>query len=138
MVAWGSLMQKSGRWALVCKHPVHGADDPGGVIGFAEKAALGWNLLEGDLPVSGRDDDLQGRPAVADIGGQLDPVHAARHVDIGEDEADARVLCQDLDCLGGIAGFMDMEARIVERIDDIETQNGSSSTTSTGMRSPQI
>jgi hypothetical protein len=53
--------------------------------------------------VARREDEFDRGPALADMVGQFDAVHRARHLDVGEDEVDVGAGFEDADRLVGVA-----------------------------------
>lgn len=58
------------------------------VVGLGEQREFNRRVRD-DVAVAGRQKDRQFRPTAAQVTGEGDPVHLARHHDIGKDEHDA-------------------------------------------------
>ncbi len=70
-----------------------------------------------DIDDAGGDDDRHLGPPVADEGGQRQPVHFARHVHVGEQDADVVMPLQQRDRLFGGAGPVGPEPGILDHRD---------------------
>ena len=57
---------------------------------FAEEAAVGWPFRIGWFHLAGNEDDFDGGPTIMHRVSQLQTVHAARHLNIGEQQVDVR------------------------------------------------
>src|SRR5215217_3517024 len=91
------------------------------IIGFGEELCASRQIAGKRSPVTGCNYNLDRRPAVAHSGGQLDPVHFSRHVNIGEEYPDSRVLTQDGDSIVSVRGFEHSEALFFQVIDNAHT-----------------
>jgi hypothetical protein len=70
----------------VANHIPHLRDYFAGHQWFSEKPAFEWNIIRRRFQLPRHQDDLDGRPASIDRMGKLKPIHAAGHLDIGEQQ----------------------------------------------------
>ncbi len=89
---------------------------------FAEEAAVGRPFRIGWFHLAGNEDDLDSGPTVMHGVSQLQSVHAARHLNIGEQQIDVRAGLQNGDCLVGVHGFNGSKSGILHNIDRAHSQ----------------
>jgi hypothetical protein len=66
----------------------HGTDDSLSEVWFGDEKCVGWNFQRPHLACGY--DDVYRWPSVPDASGELQSVHRAWHVDVGEDQMDVR------------------------------------------------
>ncbi len=84
--------------------------------------------------MAGNDHDLDRWPAVAYRVGQLQPVHASRHLYVGEQQNDVVARFQNSHGLVGIVGLDGEEPGFLDDVGRVNTGRGSSSTMRTAGR----
>src|SRR5580704_18697600 len=87
------------------------------VVRFGEEAAPCGKFPFRDPFTPRSHDDLDRWPSVADRVGELEAIHRARHVNVGEDHADVPAVLQDPYGFIGVGGFDDRESRRLDRFD---------------------
>ncbi|QXI66003.1 hypothetical protein CP157_03795 (plasmid) [Paracoccus marcusii] len=60
---------------------------------------------------------MDGQPTFSDKRGELEAIHPARHIHIGEDDTDIRARFQDPDCIRSVSGLNRFETRIFNHVE---------------------
>lgn len=87
---------------------LNGLENSFGPVRLRHELALRRHLLGAGFFFSRGDDDFDRRPSPADCGGEFQPVHRSRHIDIGDDDPNIVARFQDGDGLGGVRGRDDL------------------------------
>ena len=90
---------------------------------LAEEAAVGRPFRVRWLHLAGNQDDLDAGPAVVHGVGQFQAVHAARHLNVGEQQRNVRAGLQNRHRLVGIDRFDGVETGILHDIDGAHPQH---------------
>ncbi len=100
------------------------------MIGLAEEKAIERQIGRGQLPLARGHDDPDRRTAAPHRMGQFQPVRAAWHIHIRQQQGDVGAGSQDGDGFICIAGLDRREAGFLGDVDRYIRSSGSSSTTS--------
>lgn len=91
-------------------------------IGLAEKPTVCGQVSQRDFAIAGGDYDLDGGPPVTDSRREFEPIHAAWHVDVREDDLDVGVRREDDYGLVGIRCLEDFEPDILKLIGNVHSE----------------
>ena len=95
------------------------SDDLRGAVGLGQKVTTGGQAVGANLEQSRGRHDFDRRPPAPDGGGQLQPIHGPRHLDIGENDADVEAMFEDHDRFVGVFCFDDVESAGLDHVDRV-------------------
>ena len=116
--------RRQARPVLLAEHLAHRMHHRRRRVGLRHEPAFARQFVGSGPGLSRGDDDLDRRPAVADGGGQPQPVHGSRHVDVGEHQRNVVVVLKQFDRLVRIARLEHLEAGLAQFVGDREQQEG--------------
>jgi hypothetical protein len=97
-------------------HVLHFRNHLRAVERFAKEAAVGGLVGVGQFQLTGDQDDLDQRPALVNRIGELEPIDAARHLDVGKQQFDVGSGFEDRQRIVGIGCFNGVKAGVLDDI----------------------
>ena len=117
-VGWGRCRMFRGE-STVDGQFAERSDDLRGAVGLGQKVTAGGQAVGAIFEQSRGRDDFDRRPPAPDGGGQLQPIHGPRHLDIGENDADVEPVLEDHDRFVGVFCFDDVESAGRDHVDRV-------------------
>jgi hypothetical protein len=90
---------------------------------FGKEAAVGWSFRIWRIDLAGNQDDLDSGPAVVHRVGQFQAVHAAGHLNVGEEQRYVRTGLQNGDGFIGVDSLNRTKPRILHNVNGTHAQN---------------
>ena len=87
--------------------------------GFGQEYGAGRQIVVFDLHKARRRNDLDRWPSIPNEPGKLQTVHRARHLDIGEDNVNIGLDCEDCDGFVGVGRLDDVKAGVFDQLGGI-------------------
>jgi hypothetical protein len=88
-------------------------------VGLGQKVTAGGQAAVANLEQSRGRYDFDRRPPAPDGGGQLQPIHGTRHMDIRENDADVEAVFKDKNRFVGVFCFDNLETSGPDHIDRV-------------------
>src|SRR4051794_24225551 len=93
---------------------MEGCADLSGGVWLAQKSAAGRQFSLENSPVTRGHDESDWRPTAPDNTDQFEPVHATRHLNIGEDCFDVVPTFKNANCFISVRGCNGFEAGLID------------------------